>query len=434
MAKHRRAGRCVCRGILATILCIGASSSPRAWDSPQWVRQLGTISYDLATGIATDGEGNVYISGTTEGIAGIPGDSGSLGGPNQGGFDAWVAKYSGAGKLRWKRQLGTAHDDVSYSVATDAEENLYIAGRISGYLVGERYEDNAWVAKYSQSGVLLWYKQIANIGTSFANGVASDCHGNAFISGAKFTLQDDGSSGSYDAFVAKYSEEGALLWMKQLGTAHGDFSEGVATDYEGNVYMSGYTDGSLGGANQGRSDAWVAKYSTEGALLWTRQLGTSEADGSAGIATDGEGNVYISGGTGGSLGGANQGDPSGNTYVAKYSRDGTLLWTRQLGTSTWDSLHGVATDGGGNVYISGYTNGALGGANRGQIDAWIAKYSTGGALRWKRQLGTSEADASNGVAADHDGNVYMSGYTYGALGGVHRGGADSFVAKYYTRR
>ena len=81
MAKDRRAGRCVCRGILATILCIGASSSPRAWDSPQWVRQLGTISYDLATGIATDGEGNVYISGTTEGIAGIPGDSGSLGAP-----------------------------------------------------------------------------------------------------------------------------------------------------------------------------------------------------------------------------------------------------------------------------------------------------------------------------------------------------------------
>lgn len=76
MAKDRRVERRGCCGISAAILYIGASSSAMAWDSPQWVRQLGTISYDISTGVATDREGNVFISGTTQGIGGIPGDSG----------------------------------------------------------------------------------------------------------------------------------------------------------------------------------------------------------------------------------------------------------------------------------------------------------------------------------------------------------------------
>jgi Beta-propeller repeat len=63
--------------------------------------------------------------------------------------------------------------------------------------------------------------------------------------------------------VAKVDAAGHQLWVRQLGTADGDNAKGVATDGDGNVYLTGYTDGSLGGANQGYSDAWVAKYSTQ---------------------------------------------------------------------------------------------------------------------------------------------------------------------------
>jgi hypothetical protein len=69
-----------------------------------------------------------------------------------------------------------------------------------------------------------------------------------------------------------------LLWITQLGTSGNDYSFGVATDGKGNVYISGMTDGSLGGANQGGADPWLAKYSVAGALRWVRQLGTSDID------------------------------------------------------------------------------------------------------------------------------------------------------------
>jgi hypothetical protein len=96
MAKDRRAGRRGLCGALAALLCIGAATSAMAWDAPQWVRQLGTPENDFSSGPATDGAGNVYISGGTYG---------SLGGARRGDRDAFLAKYSDAGALRWKRQL-----------------------------------------------------------------------------------------------------------------------------------------------------------------------------------------------------------------------------------------------------------------------------------------------------------------------------------------
>ena len=302
---------------------------------------------------------------------------GSLGGPYQGGYgDAWVAKYSADGALLWKRQLGTSELDLSGGVATDGEGNVYISGLTGGSLGGP-------------------------------------------------------SRGGFDAFVAKYSADGALLWTGQLGSDDNDGSGSVATDAEGNVYLSGFTNGSLGGPSRGGSDAWVAKYSAGGALRWKRQLGTPQDD-SGSVATDAEGNVCLSGFTNGSLGGPSRG--GSDAWVAKYSAGGALRWKRQLGTPQDDS-GSVATDAEGNVYLSGFTEGSLGGPYRGgRGDAWVAKYSAGGALRWKRQLGTSEQDWSAGVATDDDGNIYISGKTGGSLGGASEGIDDAFVAKYFTRR
>ena len=106
-----------------------------------------------------------------------------------------------------------------------------------------------------------------------------------------------------------------LAWTRQLGTSSGDISYSVAIDGSGNAYISGYTGGDLGGTNAGLHDAFLAKYDSAGSLLWTRQLGTSSGDYGS-VAIDGSGNVYISGGTGGSLGGPNAG--SDDVFLAKY--------------------------------------------------------------------------------------------------------------------
>ena len=105
-------------------------------------------------------------------------------------------------------------------------------------------------------------------------------------------------------------------------------------------------------------------------------------------------------------------------------------WIKQLGSSGDDFSQGVATDSSGNVYISGSTRGALAGTNKGEYDAFVAKYNSSGKLLWKKQLGTSGYDSSSGVATDSNGNVYISGDTYGALAGTNKGSYDAWVAKY----
>jgi hypothetical protein len=160
-------------------------------------------------------------------------------------------------------------------------------------------------------------------------------------------------------------------WVRQLGTSETDAASGVATDGKGSVYLAGSTTGSLGGASRGNDDAWLAKYSAAGALRWKRQLGTAALDVADGVAVDGDGNLYISGSTQGSLGGPFQGGDR-DAWVAKYSASGDLLWIQQFGTAESEEANAVATDGDGNVYISGLTSRL----NQADGDAWVAKYRT----------------------------------------------------------
>ena len=203
-----------------------------------------------------------------------------------------------------------------------------------------------------------------------------------------------------------------------------DSSQGVSADGLGNVYLSGRTTGSLGGTSAGGFDAFLSKYDAAGTLQWTRQLGTSENDLGYSVSADGLGNAYLSGITMGSLGGTNAG--SNDAFLSKYDAAGVLQWTRQLGTSETDIGYSVSADGLGNAYLSGRTLGSLGGTNAGALDAFLSKYDAAGTLQWTRQLGTSETDISFSVSADGLGNAYLSGYTYGNLGGTNAGSNDAF--------
>ena len=126
-----------------------------------------------------------------------------------------------------------------------------------------------------------------------------------------------------------------VAWTRQLGTSSDDYSHSVAVDSAGNAFISGHTDGSLNGDNAGQWDAFLVKYDSDGNWLWSRQLGTSSYDFSESVAVDGAGNAFISGSTQGNLGGNNAGLT--DAFLTKYDSDGNLLWTQQLGTSSYDS-------------------------------------------------------------------------------------------------
>jgi catechol 2,3-dioxygenase-like lactoylglutathione lyase family enzyme len=354
---------------------------------------------------------------------------GSLGGPHVGFTDAWLARYDGAGNQLWIRQLGTSTWDEAYAAAPDGSGGVYVGGSTKGNLGAPKAGGyDVWLARYDGAGNQLWIRQLGTSSEESATAAAPDGSGGVYVNGWTDGSLGGPNAGSRDVWLARYDGAGNRLWIRQLGTSTYEHSPAAAPDGSGGVYVSGETSGSFGGPKAGGADAWLARYDGAGNQLWIRQLGTSMHDYADAAAPDGSGGVYVSGFTQGSLGGPNAGNV--DAWLARYDGAGNQLWIRQLGTSMHDYVHAAAPDGSGGVYVSGFTQGSLGGPNAGNFDAWLAQYGSAGNQLWIRQLGTSGRDSARAAAPDGSGGVYMGGGTYGSLGGPNAGSGDVWLARY----
>ncbi len=385
-----------------------------------WTAQIGTPVDDRSFSVAVDGSDNVYITGDT---------FGSLNGSNAGNWDAFLVKYDSSGNELWSRQIGTSANDFSRSVTVGASGNVYITGATSGDLGGNNAGGlDAFLTKFDSSGNELWTQQIGSPNTDISSSVAVDGSGNVYITG--FGGHLDGTSGAgYDIFLVKYDSSGNLLWSKENNSNLSDYSQSVAIDGTGNAYITGYTKGDLAGDNAGDDDAVLFKYDSLGNELWSKQIGTSGEDQAHAVAVDTSGNVYISGHSNGDLGGTNTSN-NYDAFLFKYDSSGNLIWSRLTGSSSSEFSRSVAIDASGNVYISGQTFGSLGGTNAGQYDAFLIKFDSSGNELWSQQIGTPRPDESRSVAVDILGNAYISGWTEDSLGGPNAGGQDAFLVKY----
>jgi hypothetical protein len=384
-----------------------------------WMKQLGTSEPDWATGVAGDGQGNVYLAGMT---------LGSLAGPNIGGEDAFLYKYDGQGSLLWQRQFGTAAHDSASCACADPAGNAIVAGTTFGALGGPNagYID-AFVAKYSPSGEQLWARQVGTLQEDGVGSVSTDRQGNIYFCGSTSGSLGGPSAGLKDVFFGKYDPAGNLLWMKQMGTDRYDTAGRIRADDHGNVYVLGNTQGSIGAPNSGQNDLFLCKLDPSGDLVWVRQVGTQTNDTNGGLALDGRGNIYFTGQTSAALGGTYWG--SQDFCLFKYDENGGLVWSRQFGTSLSDGIMSIAVDYSGDLFLGGYTWGSFGEPVAGRMDILLARVDADGTLEWTRQFGSSENDYPQAICGDI-GEIYLCGITVGSLAAPNQGGDDAFLIKF----
>ena len=415
----------ICRLAAMTLLSLALALNESRAAGPiapplEWLQQVGTSGYDESFDITSDDFGNVYLAGRT---------SGSWGGANSGSQDGFVSKYDGMGALQWVRQLDVGSSALwCNGISADGAGNVYIGGHTRGDLGGQLGDWDAFVGKYDSSGNLLWTRQLGTSGVDFGLGVSADLVGNVYITGYTLGALGGPNAGERDAYLAKYDAGGALQWTRQLGTSANDEGSSIATDGSGDVYITGHTAGSLAGPNAGQHDAFVSKFTSTGTSVWTRQFGTNRGDESYGVATDGSGSVYLTGFTGGSLAAPSGGDI--DMFLRKYDAFGTPVWTQQLGTPSSERGNGVAVSEFGSVFVTGATRGSLSVPHAGGDDIFVIEYTDAGHAIRTRQLGTSADDVSNGVTVDGSGAVFITGYTQGQLVTPNPGGGDVFIAKF----
>ena len=273
-----------------------------------------------------------------------------------------------------------------------------------------------------------WSAQFGSSSFENGSGITVDSSGNVYVTGTTSGSLFSTIAGESDAFVVKYDSDGNQVWAKQFGSDLLVEGIGVAVDSSGNVYVTGYAKGNLFGSNAGVTDAFVAKYDSDGNQVWAKQFGSDLRDIGFDITVDSSGNVYVTGHTDGDLFGSNTG--AYDVFVVKYSPDGNQKWTEQFGNNSLEEHSGITVDSSGNVYVTGTTSDSISNNNVGSDDIFITKYAKNGIEKWTEQFGRSSFEGGNDVAVDSSGNVYVTGTTTGDLFGVNIGQNDVFVVKY----
>ena len=384
------------------------------WDL---IRTIDGLRSDAFPHIVVDGGNSVYIAGSAD------------------GGQAFLTKYDAEGNQVWLRKFAGSGSESVKAVGIDP------VGRI--YLVGDAYsgprDGGCFLALYDAGGVLLRMQLVGVSGPNTVTGgcvAATDPSGNFYVGGSVTVVSDV----STDLFLAKYTKDGTQLWARVFGSAPGKWNDdglgAVAVDARGGVYVAGGTVGSFDGITTCELACLVVlKFDEDGNRLWSRQYASSE--GSFGLGSiaeavaDPDGGVYVCG-----LSidwRSNSFFGNTNAFVARYSADGTRMWTRTLDGGDYDVGNGVAVDRRG-VYVVGLTNASstpgreITEPRQFAHEGFLAMLSRDGTLKSVRLLSGTLGAWATGVAIAGNGDLYVTGnfdvagqYTGAAMFARHHG-------------
>lgn len=290
----------------------------------------------------------------------------------------------------WNRSADT-NAWVIHSGGYDAGRKVDVAvdGAGNAYVLGFGYATDAqnvvslhyYLFKYDASGNEQWSNTSV---VGIPNAVAADSAGYVYAGGLGLSSS---TSTYYDQYkVAKYDPQGNVVWTRQYAIDAGVVND-LATDSNGNVYITG------GGAPGYRT----IKYDSAGNMLWVR---TTQIPGkyiwSPYIAADGNGNVYITGHT------ESLADPNIDVVLMKYDASGNLLWSKLFDNGGNEAGQDVAVDSTGNAYVTGWSIGS-------PSTLFLMKFDQNGNQLWNRPHAAGFGTKGLGLAIDKDNRIFVTG-------------------------
>lgn len=443
--------------ILSCLLCLTSYVSlAQSW---VWAKGEGDIGNDVANSVTTDTYGNTYITGN---IAGKADFSGTIYQGN-GIYEMYIAKYDPAGNLLWVKLAGGADNDQGNCIRWN-KGFLYVCGGFSDTAFFEstalisKGESDAFVAKYDDSGNLLWVKPASGTGLDYATSLDIDNGGNIFVAGTYESAITLGTTNltttSFygESFYAKYDGGGNVVWAKSTSGNNPNLITGIALDYHDALYLTGYFGGSFkvsaGTVNTSSAsyDIFLAKVEqSDGSLDWMKRAGSTYEDGAHGVCCDKDGYPSIIGYFAGTAYFDNNSvtySDYNDVFVARYDPSGNNLWVRSGTGNKLDVGFAIACDETGNLFATGmfqniiYFNGnVLTTPDILDRDVFLISYDKNGNIRWLTKAGGEDTDCGLSVAVNNNGTISISGYYlhtcfFGNLQIDYASGNDLFVAKY----
>lgn len=384
----------------------------------EWAKYTGTSSNDFIRSSVTDANGNLFITGYTEGggIATANAHQSTFAGFR----DAYLSKYDPQGNLIWSTYVGGSSEDRGTSIAIlPATQQILL----SGY-------------------------------TNSTNNIATP--------GAHKTTY----GGATDGFLNCFNPDGSRAWGTYFGGTSEDMPFAVVTNDSNEIFLTGYTSSpthiSFGNGfdmsyNDG-TDGFLAKFDTTGQLVWSTYLGGSQTE-HLYAAVTADSMIWVGGKSSSiELGtpGVHQANKSGGTdgILYAFTRSGNLVWASYYGGNQTDIIWGLgySADVGtmfasGRIFISGQTSSTAGiatsGAQQpnyggGSSDAMVACFTRFGSLNWGSYIGGSGSEMSYGMAFNSHTDLLVTGGTssvqnmssLNSFQPNYLGGDEAFLARY----
>lgn len=423
-----------------------------------WAKQIGGILDEIGYSVTSDSSGNIYITGTFKGTVDFDPGAGVFDLTSAGDTDVFVAKLDASGNFIWAKKIGNAFPDGSFSIASDALGNTFIAGSFDDTvdfdpgaatvnLISAGNSD-IFILKLDALGNYIWAKNVGSTSVDYALSATIDIAGNVYTTGvftgtvdfdpaaAFFNLTADGE----DVFILKLDASGNFVWAKNVGGAGSDSGRSVYVDSLYNVYIAGSFqatvdfDPGAGTANltcYGTYSTFILKLDNNGNFVWVKNLGENAPDVTAmSVAVDPSGNVYS---TGYLMGGTGDFDPgaavynltctagSDDTFISKLDASGNFVWAKNIQSGSVDIGRGIALDFVGDVYITGNfygtgdfdTGSGVYTLNSPGLSAYILKLNSLGNFVWARNIeGLDGSTDANGITVNTSGSIYTTGWFY----------------------
>ncbi len=289
-----------------------------------------------------------------------------------------------------------------------------------------------------------------------SNAIAKDNSGNIYITGnfqgtAMFGSTNITTTGDNDVYLAKYSSEGVLIWVKTAGSLAGDISIDCVIDGNGDIVITGYyfdsiTFGTTTLTNSGSSDVFIVKYDTFGNVIWAKSSGGTSLDISSSIEVDNFGNIYICGYFNNSI------TFAGNStftlisvglqdgYLAKFDSNGNTQWVKAISGSSNQIAKDILVSSTAIFVLGEYENTTNFGISCALTSAvsnreiFVAKYNLNGDCLSAIGFGGNGTDQASRLAKDANSNIFACGSvfgnaTIGTFSLTSSGNSDAFFVK-----
>ena len=352
------------------------------------------------------------IINTTDGGYAILGHAQSMDGDvttkSNESYDYWLLKYDATNQLEWQKTYGGSADDRGADLIQTSDGGYVIVGKSKSndFEVSENAGfDDFWVVKLDSNGSVYWENSFGFAGSDVPYSIIQTNDDGYLLTGVLDVSASNGQGdrnsilsrhAGGDYWVIKLNSNGVKQWSNYYGGSFTDTAyDAIQTEDDGYIIVGSSDSNDVDITNnKGTYDFWIIKISATGNLVWEKSFGGSEIDEAHAINKSADGNYLIAGDTRSSDLDISQNNGAADLWVIKITPEGTLLWEKTLGGSSFDVGRSVSKTQDNSFIISGSsrsTNASFS-SNKGQNDAWVIKLNSGGDLEWQKTIGGSEVD------------------------------------------